>query len=287
MVNGMSSESLAAPKLILVPPPHGPVLVSADLHGHLGDFERLAELFVASHARGEDPVWIGVGDWLHGPNSDEPSTVTDAHGEPLYDYPDQSPEVLTRLFALMDAHPGRIFSVLGNHEHAHLGGPRTSKFHDDEAVALEARMTADQIADMKRRFRSWPIAVAVPALGLVVTHGALGGPIRNVAELEQIRWEGQMDAHAYEIARSMVAYGYVHGGDRRLLDALSVAGPAYRLIIHGHDRDEDGYSASGEHALLLCSSFGARRDTKTYVWLTSPCSLAELRLGHELRRLYP
>ena len=272
------------PKLLTVAAPHGPLLVSADLHGHLADFERLVAIFRESVARGEDPLWVGVGDWVHGPNAAEPSTVTDRDGAPLYDYPDDSADILRRLFALMDAHPGRILSVLGNHEHAHIGGPRTSKFHADEAAYLESRLSPAEVKDAHRRFRSWPIAIAVPSLGAVVTHGALAGPIECAADLEAIEWEGRMPERAWQIARTMVAYGYVSDGDQRLLDAL---GPDYRLILHGHDRDEDGYSASGQHALLLCSSFGARRDSKTYVWLTAPRTLTELRPDHELRRLWP
>jgi Calcineurin-like phosphoesterase len=242
------------PKVVIVGAGHGPVLVSADVHGHFEDFARLREIFLSSHARGEDPLWVSVGDWVHGPA-----------GEPraLYDYPDRTPELLRGLFALMDAHPGRVLSILGNHEHAHIGGVRTSKFHDDEAAFLESQLNADFISDMKRRFRSWPMMVCLPATGVVLTHGALTGG--GVADIERIRYSGQIDSDAFEILRAaMTHYGYSEGADAALLEKL---GAPYSVIVHGHDREEDGFSPSGARALLLCTSFGARRETKSYLWL--------------------
>jgi hypothetical protein len=229
---------------------HGPVLVSADLHGHYQDFARLRDIFLAG---GDDCVWIGVGDWVHGPS--------DARRD-LYDYPDSSGEILRELFALMDTYPGRVLSLLGNHEHAHIGGVRTSKFHDDEAAFLESQLDPAFTAEIKRRFRSWPLMALFPSLGVVVTHGALAG---DPAGIERIRYEGDNDARAHEILRAaMTHYGYTEGDDVKLLAAL---GPPYSVIVHGHDRDENGHSPSGERALLLCTSFGARQERKAYLWL--------------------
>ena len=41
------------------------------------------------------------------------------------------------------------YGVLGNHEHAHVGGPRTAKFHMDEAQVLEDRMGPGPTAAMR------------------------------------------------------------------------------------------------------------------------------------------
>ncbi len=60
------------------------------------------------------------------------------------------------------------------------------------------------------------------------------------------------------------------------------------MLVHGHDREEEGFAVAGAAALLLCTSFGARRDRKTYLWLDlAPRyrSLADIREGHELRGL--
>lgn len=62
------------------------------------------------------------------------------------------------------------------------------------------------------------------------------------------------------------------------------------MLVHGHDREEEGFYATGGAALLLCTSFGARQARKTYLWLDRARrygSLAELRDGVELRRLWP
>jgi hypothetical protein len=66
------------------------VLVSADLHGNGEDFRRLRGWWQESRARGEDPVWVSTGDWVHGPSAGEPSPATDRDGQPLYGCPDES-----------------------------------------------------------------------------------------------------------------------------------------------------------------------------------------------------
>ena len=100
------------------------MLISADVHGNLEDFARLREIFLASCAAGEQPLWISVGDWVHGP-APERDAITDGEGQPLYAYPDETPELLDQYFALMDRYPDQVLSICGNHEHAHIGGMRT------------------------------------------------------------------------------------------------------------------------------------------------------------------
>src|ERR1700730_6639909 len=106
-------------KVITMDRTSGPVMISADLHGHWDDFARLRDVFLSSAARGEDPIWIGIGDWVHGPPEPQPRPV-DANGVPLYAYVDASPRIIRELFALMDAHPGKVVTLLGNHEHGHI-----------------------------------------------------------------------------------------------------------------------------------------------------------------------
>jgi hypothetical protein len=274
------------PKLCTVET-RGPILVSADVHGHYDDFARLRAIFLESDARGEQPTWVSVGDWVHGPSEDERRRVTTSDGEALYDYPDRTPELLRELFALMDAHAGRVVSLCGNHEHAHIGGRRTRKFHDDEAAHLESRLTPAEVADLRRRVASWPMAVRLPACGVIVTHGALA--VRAPADLDRVRYQGPLDAAAADVRDSgMFHYGFSDGADAITLRALSDPAAPYSLVVHVHDRDENGWSHSGESALLLCTSFGARRSHKTYLWLTPTrrYHLADLREGEELRRLY-
>jgi hypothetical protein len=281
-------------KVVTVTSTQGPVLISADLHGHLADFERLREIFLASDTRGEQPMWISVGDWVHGP-ADEAARadILDSHGQPLYAYRDDSPAVLEALFALMDRFGDRVLSICGNHEHAHIGGRRTSKFHRDEPAHLESRLSPAAIDELRRRFASWPLVIRLASCGVAITHGA---PIpATPADFEATRYDRNAPAVAASeracdpMMSAMSRYGFDVGEDRALLDLLSEPDCALGLLVHGHDREEEGFSPNGEAALLLCTSFGARRARKSYLWLErgQRYTLADLRDGHELRRLWP
>lgn len=265
----------------------GPVLISADVHGNLADFERLRALFLASEARRERPVWISVGDWVHGP-SPERAPILDEDGAPLYAYPDDTPALLAAYFALMDQFPAQVLSLCGNHEHAHIGGHRTGKFHRDEAAHLEGRLAQPEVAELRRRFAAWPMIIRIAACGVVVSHGAPHPG--TVDEYERISYAGPNDPRSAALLRAaMSRYGFEPDEDLAVLAQLSTPDAPYHALVHGHDRAELGHSPNGAAALLLCTSFGARRAHKTYLWLDRARryrSLAELRPGHELRRLY-
>jgi hypothetical protein len=276
-------------KVVTVTGARGPVLVSADLHGNLADFERLRDLFLASDARGEDPLWISVGDWVHGPAERSDRTpILDRFGQPLYAYRDETPAILEQLFALMDRFGDRVLSICGNHEHAHIGGRVTQKFHRNEAAHLESRLSPAAVEELRRRFATWPVVIRLAACGVALTHGA---PIpASVDEFERSRF-GRHGGDANDVLNSaMVRYGFCRGEDVELLSRLSEPGCELTVLVHGHDREEEGFYASGSAALLLCTSFGARRARKTYLWLDRGSrypSLAALRDGVELRRLWP
>lgn len=275
--------------MVTVTSTRGPVLVSADLHGNLADFERLRDLFLASEARGEQPMWISVGDWVHGPADDgDRRNAADRFGKPLYAYRDETPAILEALFALMDQFGDRVLSICGNHEHAHIGGRRTHKFHGDEAAHLEARLSTSAVAELRRRFASWPVVIRIAACGVAVTHGA---PIPGaVADFERARFRDPDGADNGVLQSAMMRYGFRRGEDVELLAQLSDPQCELAVLVHGHDRDEDGYSPSGTAGLLLCTSFGARRARKSYLWLDRARrygSIAALREGVELRRLWP
>lgn len=275
---------------VLTLEPQGPVLISADLHGAWDDFARLRRIFLDAAAAGAAPLWIGVGDWVHGPADPHDTTLLDSEGRPLYAYEDRSAEILRALFDLMDRYPGQVISLLGNHEHAHIGGPRTRKFHRDEAAHLEAGLSTAEVAELRRRFASFPLLVRLPGCGVVVTHGAMAGPLGSVADLEAID-PTRPDGPGCDLLRSsMTHYGYTDDADEALLAALrDPGGPPYTLLVHGHDREESGYAQTGARALLLCTSFGARRARKAYLWLDPRRRYhgpRDLREGEEIRFLY-
>ncbi|MEJ7604506.1 MAG: hypothetical protein WKG01_42015, partial [Kofleriaceae bacterium] len=240
--------------------PGGPVMISADVHGNLEDFQRLRDLFLAN----EGVTWISVGDWVHGPTASK-HPIYDEQGIPLYAYPDDTPALLAAYFALMDRFPGRVLSLCGNHEHAHIGGMRTSKFHRDEPSHLESQLTPLQVDELRRRFASWPMIIRIADAGIVVTHGAPHPG--TVAAYQRIRYAGDNDPDSARLLlAAMTRYGFDDGEDVEVIAKLSEDAP-YHLLVHGHDREELGYCANGEAALLLCTSFGARRAYKTYLWL--------------------
>ena len=110
---------------ILHLPPRGTLVASTDLHGNLPDFECLEQRFRTLMSTEGDAYLLFCGDLVHGPiysRKQWPRRLG------TY-YPDQSAEVIKRFVALREEFPGRVFSLLGNHEHSHLGGPHTRKFH--------------------------------------------------------------------------------------------------------------------------------------------------------------
>jgi hypothetical protein len=70
---------------------------------------------------------------------------------------------------------------------------------------------------------------------------------------------------------------------------VSRAGTEVRIVLHGHDRSEQGFFVEGENQLCPVL-FGAPREKKRFVVLdlaTSYPDVRALRDGHEIRRLYP
>jgi hypothetical protein len=87
---------------VLTLEPQGPILISTDLHGAWDDFARLRQIFLGANDAGLAPLWISVGDWVHGPADAHDTTILDREGAPLYAYEDRSAELLRALFDLMD-----------------------------------------------------------------------------------------------------------------------------------------------------------------------------------------
>jgi hypothetical protein len=111
----------------------------------------------------------------------------------------------------------------------------------------------------------------------------------NVAAFELLRYLGPCPGREL-LHSAMNRYGFYNGEDEALLAALSDEQCRYSLLLHGHDREEEGHAPSGAAALLLCTFFGARQARKTYAWLDLARrydSLAALSESGALRRLWP
>ncbi|GAA2354065.1 hypothetical protein GCM10010170_045860 [Dactylosporangium salmoneum] len=73
------------------------------------------------------------------------------------------PQLLAEARQLQAAYPQQVHFLLGNHEHAHLGGPRLAKFHADEAAHLERQYASGGFAPIRRWLAGWPLAAVAPA----------------------------------------------------------------------------------------------------------------------------
>ena len=268
----------------------GVALVNTDVHGNGGDFRRLEGIFrerVAEHGSGAH--WVILGDVVHGPSAE-----ARRHASGLYDYADESAAIVARIVELCAEFPEQVHFVLGNHDYAHVGGMRTSKFYPDEAATLEASMTAPAVERMHALFRRALLAVSSEC-GVLMTHGSPDATLLALADLNDIEIPRVVDSAYHDrILRGLLfAYGQRRETTEKLLAQLNGVGSPglrpIRVVLHGHDRAEDGIFREGGNQVCPVI-FGARPHEKRYVELDLAAHYAsadELRDGVEVRRLHP
>lgn len=278
-------------------PDRGRLLVATDLHGNLRDFLALVAHF---ETLGSDGHLLFLGDLIHGPQIplERWPDYPNLRGRP---YSDQSPAILLGVSEMMSRHPGRVFALLGNHEHAHIGGPRTSRFVRDEAAALEQRLGIENSSWLSEFIASLPLWAMAPC-GLLFSHAAPAAVLNEPTELERI------DYRRYDCPRSDSLDAY-RSSDKTDLDAAALLGqllwkkslppPLARqvldplgltLCIYGHSVIPAGYQAIGAQQLIVSSSFGMEDAYKKILCLDLAAkypSVTALRLGHEIVPLYP
>jgi len=263
-------------------PARGTLLVGTDLHGNLEDLERLRELFFES---GPDTHLALLGDLVHGPDP-----WAREQWPTLHDYDDRSWEVVREVIALRQSYPERVHLLLGNHDHGHVGGPHTGKFHPDEVEHLESRLSPDQRAALRGLFRSALLMLIAPC-GAVLAHGSPDDTLDDPARLDRVSLvTGENTPTDARVLESLLtSYGQQAEVTDRLLAALSRrVGFPLTLVVHGHDRDEEGYFVEGGNQVCPVI-FGASRETKRYLRLDLAARYLgpdDLREGIELRRLY-
>jgi hypothetical protein len=271
-------------------PDEGTLLVCTDLHGHLADFRRMRELFLAADAAGERPFLLFTGDLIHGPNC-EPEDWPDFLGA---HYVDQSGDLVDEYLALVARHPARVSCLIGNHEHSHIGGPHTPKFWSDETVHFEQTVGPERTERYKRLFCSMPV-VAVASCGVAVTHAAPAVEIGGPQDIEQIRYEGYEKLAVQCMPEMQLLGGLLWSRccppetARRFLDALAIAGAGLDIVVYGHEIVAEGFERVGDEQLVLSTSFGIRQEHKHYLRIDLSRryrSVRELRVGEELRPLY-
>ncbi len=264
-------------------PGSGRLLVATDLQGNLRDFQRMLALFEESP---EDSVLVFTGDLVHGPDPDTEEDWPDFLGTP---YRDESPEVVRRFLEARERYPGRVHCLLGNHEHAHVGGPRTSKFHRDEARALEERMEPGPEGALRTLFSQLPV-VAVSPQGVVLLHAAPSARLSGPEALESLTIEGYSDWPVRDFFEVPVLGPTLWSRmakpeqARAFLEALGG-----RIAIYGHDVVREGYERVGREQLCVSTSFALLDEHKVYVELDLARvypDVQSLRDGVELKKLY-
>ncbi len=267
---GLNGDGRGARVLRL--PGRGRLLVCTDLHGNLRDFGAMVDHFEAACAQQPETHLLFAGDLIHGPRLD-PGDWQEELGE--Y-YVDASDLVVDRLIDLSRRHPGRVHALLGNHEHAHLGGACTAKFSDDEAFDLEARMDTAAVARLHSWLNGLPLVAVAPSAGVVVSHAAPAVPVRGAEDIEALRyvddaWEEL--SFVRWLVREPILGSLLWSRTcspalaRGFLQAL--VGRDDGVAVYGHVVVRGGYEIGGEgEQLVVSSSFGLRDADKRYLDLS-------------------
>jgi len=268
-------------------PDQGRLIVCTDLQGCLRDYSRIVEVFRELMERTEgDAYLLFTGDLVHGPHI-EPDDWPDFLGE--Y-YRDQSGELVDQFVLLATEYPGRVHSLLGNHEHGHVGGPHTAKFAVDEVALLEHILGHERTERLKGVLSGFPL-VAIAPCGVVFTHGAPAAEIESIAEIEQASLETfeadrPMDIFDVPVLGPLLwARSAAPSTARRFLEALGG-----KISIYGHDVIPEGFECIGEEQMIVSTSFGVFDGNKIYVELDLAArydSVRDLRVGSEIKPLYP
>jgi hypothetical protein len=265
-------------------PGRGLLMVSTDLHGNGDDFRRLRQHYLGLRQDTGPVFWCLLGDTVHAPDETARRRRPD-----LYDFADESLAIVEGILALMEAYPGEVLYVLGNHDHGHAGGPHTGKFYRDEVDHLEEAVGPAGVAALRRLFEPALLAVAAPC-GVLLTHGSPDDRLATLDDLDDVHLTpGRNDAyHAHLLETFLTSYGQAGEVTARLLARLSTEDLSLRLVVHGHDRDEAGWFVEGGNQVCPVI-FGAARANKCFLVLDLASRYAgveDLREGVEVRRVY-
>ena len=268
-------------------PDHGRLLVCTDLQGCMRDFHRMVEIFEQALIQYQgDAYLLFTGDLIHGPYIEQ-EDWPDFLGE--Y-YRDASGELMIAYSGLTAQYPGRVFALLGNHEHGHIGGPHTAKFAADEVALLEHILGPAGTARMKGIIHTFFLA-GVSKCGVIFTHAAPAARIESVADHEAADLSGAGFASPLDVLDTPVvgkvlwARSATEQEARRFLKACGGT-----ISIYGHDVIPEGYEKSGDEQMIVSTSFGLFDYNKVYCSLDMGAKykrVHDLRPGHEILPLYP
>jgi hypothetical protein len=269
-------------------PDRGRLIVATDVQGNVDDFDRVCAIFEDAARDKDGATLVVTGDLVHGPELSEmdwPDYLgTFYHGD--------SKTVLVHARELAERYPGRVHYLLGNHEHAHVGGPVVSKFFPDEARRLEDLLGEEGTVWMREWLQTWPFVACARRARLVMMHAAPHAKIRSAEDLERLPLDG-FDTMPLEdmTGRSILgallwartttterAFEFIHAIDQ---DA--------RVAVYGHDVARGGFAIDREPLLCVSTSFGCFDGDKLYLdWdLAEPAISARHVAKKGLRVLHP
>ncbi|MBK8252452.1 MAG: metallophosphoesterase [Polyangiaceae bacterium] len=269
-------------------PERGRLIVSTDLQGNVGDFERVEEVFEHAAERPEGAVLVITGDLVHGPEL-APDEWPDYLGS--Y-YRGDSKRLLEKAKALADRHPGRVHYLLGNHEHAHVGGPVVAKFFPDEARRLEELLGPASTRQMKGWMRTWPFVAVAPKAGIVMLHAAPHAAIESASDLDKLPLDGFLDLTLADNGARAILAALLWArttSSERAYSFLKAILPTAKVAVYGHDVARQGFAIDREPLLCVSTSFGCFDGDKLYLdWdLSEPVTSARDLARDGLHPLHP
>ena len=270
----------------------GTMIVTSDLHGNMEDFLQLVSIFEQE----DDAVFLSLGDLFHGPKP----LPREWSNHYLYQgryYEDESVELMWAFLELQKKYPDRVGALIGNHEHAHVGGPLVRKFHPDESGFMEANLDEDGRKALHNLINSSAL-IATSTSGLAFTHGAPTPFTFNRKTLQNLRYAGYEFMSVAEMYESSLIGGLLWRRSAseeevmQFLRHLNDIGdyPFSSLVVYGHDPSELGYSIENNHLLNLSTSFWTLKENKKYLRVSLDdifyCT-QDLTIGEHLLPLYP
>jgi hypothetical protein len=267
---------------VLTLPDRGRLLVGTDLQGNLGDFRQLMKHFEAT----PDAWLVLTGDLVHGPDEATCARWPLHLGTP---YRDESPALVEAFLEAQRRYPGRVHCLLGNHDHAHIGGPVTAKFYDDEGAALEARLDTAGVARLRGLIAGFPLLAVAPC-GAVMLHAAPSAALESREQLEALKLDGYDTWHFTNFLTVPVLGALLWSRmakpeeSRRFLKAVGGT-----VALFGHDVVREGYVRDADDQLCFSTSFGLLDRDKVYVELDLSARYSDahaLREGREILKLW-
>ncbi|MCC6644388.1 MAG: metallophosphoesterase [Polyangiaceae bacterium] len=269
-------------------PSRGTLLIATDLQGNVADWLAVERRFLELHAAREDAFLVVTGDLVHGPELDPDEWPAQLGSY----YHGDSAEVLSRAERLQRQFPGQVVYLLGNHEHAHVGGPTVGKFFTDEAARLEELMGARRSSEVRAWLRTWPLVAVAPRARICMLHAAPHANISSRDDVERVELGSLagLDAESVTSRSVLGAILWARSTTRERARAfLRALGPALTTAIYGHDVVREGLAVEDASRVCLSTSFGCHDGDKMVVeWdLSEPAVSAFDVARRGARRLWP